>query len=232
MLSVKTRGIFASVLLLLLCGCQSLTLHITAQGIEPEKLKKLKQSLSEISDDVIVTELSIPPEFPNTVIAANPGYRGYENLAHIRDILWEHQFGDATELRFAQGNHFYLDGNIGVYLRNPSLQGVPNIPPYLRTQYCEFADATLMFNKDNSFELEYEDMDNIMGDLLTSKGVWQFNGKQITLFTTQGIQLQHYVLSKQEKETQWGPKPADVYIPQSTSEITPLNCEFLIIYVQ
>ncbi|XOV79504.1 MAG: DUF5004 domain-containing protein [Aestuariibacter sp.] len=232
MLYINLRLIIATMLLLIIGGCQSLTIHVTTQGIKAERLEILRQSLSEVADEVVITELTIPKKFPNTVIAVNPAYVDYARLASIQDRLWSHNFGVATELRFAQGNHFYLKSNIGIYLRHPALQRVPMIPPYLRTQYCEFADATLMFNKDYTFQLEYENTEDIMGDLLTSAGVWQFNGQQLFLLDAKGEQLQKFELSRQTKDTQWGPKPADVYIAQHVSDFSPLNCEFLIIYVQ
>lgn len=229
---INLRLIIATMLLVMIGGCQSLTIHVTAQGIKAERLEILRQSLSEVADEVVITELTIPKEFPNTVIAVNPAYVDYARLASIQDMLWSQNYGVATELRFAQGNHFYLNSNIGIYLRHPALQRVPIIPPYLRTQYCDFADATLMFNKDNSFKLEYENTEDIMGDLLTSTGVWQFDGQRLLLFGAKGEQLQQYDLSRQMKETQWGPKPADIYVARDVSNLSPLNCEFLIIYMQ
>lgn len=225
------RLLIGFTLLVIIGGCQSLTIHISSQEIEPEKLAILKQSLSEISDKVKITELSIPKEFPNTVIAANPGYTNYGTLAAIKDLLWHLDFGEATELRFAQGNHFYLQNNLGIYLRNPTLQGVPTLPPFLRTQYCNITDATLMFKKDHSFELEYENPSNIM-DLLTFSGNWMFNDKSLTLHNSEGTLLQQFLLSKQNKETQWGLRPADVYTPTIDADFSPFNCEFMIIYVQ
>lgn len=218
--------------LLLLSGCQSFTIHITANGIPPEQLEKLKSELLTVADEVKETELNIPKEFPNTVIASNPGYFNYGKIAAIQDMLWNNELGVATELKFAQGLHFYNNGHIGLYLRHPDLQDIPLMPPYLRTQYCEFADATIQFYKTGKFELEYENPEDVTGVMLTQQGNWLYDGSRLSLTSENGVEVQSFILSQENKETQWGPRPADVFTPMQDTSFAPLKCEFLIIYVQ
>jgi hypothetical protein len=107
---------------------------------------------------------------------------------------------------------------------------VAAMPPYIRTQFCENADATLMFSDNGEFVLEYEK--NNYDEVLTQVvGQFSYDGQRLALLTKAG-ESQQFQYSRERKPTYKGDRPADVYKPENKSNLLkPFNCEFLIIYM-
>lgn len=70
--------------------------------------------------------------------------------------------------------------------------------PYLRTQFCPFADAIQQLNEDASFILEYEEEWGGEFELIEAKGEWLADAAGLTLRVA-GQQKQQLTLNKKIK---------------------------------
>jgi hypothetical protein len=211
-------------------GCSQTRLHIINQGYSTKYIHALTEKLSKL--DIIIVESSVPMPntFSDSTITTNPYFMNIELLESIEAILQLSDVDSPEYLTFAQGKHFYSRNHIGLYLRDKN-NIKPMMPAYLRTQYCELAEATIMFSNDGSFALEFE-KSAYEDKLAVVKGIYSFDNKQLQLVTGHGVS-QTYTLSKEMKQTQLGERPADVFKPEHTvSDLGALNCEFLIIYME
>ena len=220
--------------LLLLTACANTQLHLVTKGYSNSEIEALKNSLSEqLVDekiDVVRSSISIPSNFPNASLALNPSFNQPEVIANLDKWLVANGHKTSREFRFSEGNHYYSKAHLGLYIRKPGTEGQVDLPPYLRTQYCDVADGTLALNKDGEAILEYELIGDGSDIIDTLNGQWLFENNQLSVdFRTIN---QTFKLVKQEKETHLGPRPADVYKPMQQLAKKPiLNCEFLIIYI-
>ncbi len=222
-----------SVFCVLLSGCTT-TLHLTTSGYsetqQAELAASLKSALKAHDVNVVHTRVLVPKQFDDASVALNPGFDG---ASLIQDLdLWLQRQGHkaSTEYRFAEGNHFYRQGHVGLYLRNPDASSHYAMPEYLRTQYCKAADGTLAFMPNKQLVLEYEMNGDSDDTLLREEGTWQLNGTVLTL--TLKRQDYAFTLTKEKRSTPYGMKPADVFKPRSDHSDKPvLGCDFLIIYI-
>jgi len=105
------------------------------------------------------------------------------------------------------------------------------MPAYLRTQYCKFADATIMFKNNGRFVLEFE-KGKYEDGLAVVQGSYIFDGRRLSI-TTDNEQSQFFLLHQEMKQTHLGQRQADVFKPSTENKnLQPLNCEFLIIYME
>jgi hypothetical protein len=216
--------------ILFLSGCSQTYLHIVNQGYSEQKINALKVKLNKYPIKVFDSSIPIPKAFPASTIATNPNFSDLKLLNSIESELLSLNTNNLTHLTFAQGKHFYSVNHIGLYLRNDD-NIKPVMPAYLRTQYCRYADATIMFKGDGRFAVEFE-KDAYEDELVIVNGAYTFDGTNLQMITDDNV-TQSYIFSKEMKETQFGERPADVYKPKSTlSAIEALNCEFLIIYME
>jgi hypothetical protein len=214
---------------IVLSGCTNTKLHIVNQGYSDTKINQLTLALANEGVDVIISNLTIPTSFPDSALALNPNFRDLSFINAIQHTLTKQGFPTATELRFAQGKHFYSTSHLGLYLRN-KLDRSSRMPPYLRTQYCKNADSTIMFKPNGEFTLEYES-NNYDEQLKQVKGRYTFVGKKLTL-RPHRLKAQHFTLYKETRPTPFGDKPADVFKPKNKShKVKQLKCDFLIIYM-
>jgi hypothetical protein len=221
---------FVLVSLLFLTGCSQTRLHIVNQGYSTEYISVLAEKLSKLDVVIVESRVSIPDTFSDSTVATNPYFINIELLESIEAILQLSDIDSPEYLTFAQGKHFYSRNHVGLYLRNKN-NIKPIMPAYLRTQYCEFADATIMFSNDGRFALEFE-RSAYEEKLVVIKGNYSFDNKYLQLVTEHGVS-QSYILNKEIKHTQLGERPADVFKPKSMhSGLELLNCEFLIIYME
>ena len=215
--------------LLFISGCSKTYIHVAHQGYSNEEITELKDKLAKLPVTVVVSNILVPKNFSGSTIATNPNFTDSELLHRIQELLILSGFEQAKHLSFGQGKHFYSENNIGLYLQ--SFDNIkPKMPMYLRTQYCKYADATIMFSTNNTFVLEFE-KDQFEDGFEFINGQYKFDGKTLQLLSNNGI-AQSFVHHKEIKQTHIGDRPADVYKPKSNkSELLPLNCEFLIIYM-
>lgn len=217
------------VLFCLLTACSQTYIHITNQGFSKEKISAIERQLLALNVKVKHTDIAVPEEFSTTTVTTHPSYRQLSLLQAIESILLAENLSKPQHLTFAQGRHFYNENHIGLYLRNENNTKAV-MPPYLRTQYCAFSDATIMFKKNGRFILEYE-KGAYEEELALVNGNYIFNGKQLKIKTDDDIS-QSYWLSRELKQTHMGQRNADVFKPKAdTLELAPLNCEFLIIFM-
>ncbi len=224
-----------------LSGCTKTKLHLVNQGYSDKQMNELATALKNQGIDVTLSTISMPKEFPSSAIALNPNFRDSSFLDKIQTILIAQDFEQATELRFAQGNHFYGPNHVGLYLRN-ELNSNSKMPPYLRTQYCKNADSTMMFKANGEFILEYE-AKNYDDKLQQVHGKYSFNGRKLTLSlhsssnSSRNEAKEHtFILHQETRPTPFGDKPADVFKPQNnitekSHTLKQLTCDFLIIYM-
>lgn len=212
-----------------LSACSNTYLHLISKGYSEEQVAKIISKLEKLPVKVVRSTVSIPATFPFAVVATNPNFTDLELLRDVESILLESGIKTPSHLTFAQGKHFYNANNLGLYLQNnDNIQ--PEMPSYLRTQYCQFADATIMFGRTGEFVLEYEKGKFDEGLALVN-GRYSFDGKVAKLTTESGL-FQAFILRKEMKVTQFGERPADVFKPtKNTIELPALNCQFLIIYM-
>ena len=216
--------------LLFLMACSQTQLHIVNQGYSEERINSLISKLKKLDVSVVKSNVTIPNNFPNSTVATNPSFTDINLLNSIESLFLASGIESPSHLTFAQGKHFYNVNHLGVYLRNES-NVVPTMPPYLRTQYCEFTDATIMFSRDGRFVLEFEKA-TYDEELAIVKGNYAFDSVSLQLITDHKIS-QSYSLKREMKQTQLGERPADVFKPDAINSALPaLNCEFLIIYME
>lgn len=221
-----------SLLVLFLLGCQNPTIYVVQEGYSDEKITKLVSNIASLGFDVKKSDISIPDNFYDSSIAMHPDFRDFVLLKELHDVLSTLGYSSAREYRFAQGQHFYNKSNLGLYLRNSSVASKPKIPPYLRTQFCKYAEGTLQFTNKGIYNLEYDNQADRDGDLLVSTGTWFFHANKLTLISKEyGEQV--FTRYNENKETYLGMKPADVYKPKNNDHaFLPFNCSYLIIYMQ
>ncbi|MCJ8321476.1 MAG: hypothetical protein MJK12_17710 [Colwellia sp.] len=214
----------------LLTAC-STQVHLITEGYSTNKVNLLKQQLIEKGYRVKVLNITIPVEFPNSVIAINPSYQNFSAINELSLLLESLAFSTAVERRFGQGHHFYTANNIGLYLRNPEVNSANSMPPYLRTQYCKKGDANLEFRKNGEFTLETESYVNDDYVLDTLPGKWWLANRVLTLTLDNGTTAK-FIKDQQQVETYQGMKPADVFLPsKENAELKQLSCKFIIIYM-
>lgn len=221
-------------LCLLLTACANTQLHLVTKGYSKSEITALKSSLSEQlvkqKIDVVLSDIPLPAMFPDASLALNPTYNQPDVIALLDNWLLANGHKTSREFRFSEGNHYYSKAHLGLYLRKPGSKEQVDLPPYLRTQYCDVADGTLALNKDGQVVLEYELLGDGRDKIDTLKGQWFFADNHLTVDFKNLSQT--FTLAKEEKQTHLGPRPADVYKPiKQLSKKHILNCEFLIIYI-
>ena len=222
---------FLPLWLLLILGCQNPTVHVVQKGYSDTNIAKLISEIELLGFNVKKSDINIPSDFSDSSIAMNPSFTDFTLLQKLNRVLTTLGYSSATEYRFAEGQHFYNKGNLGLYLREPSISPEPNVPPYLRTQFCKYADGTLQLSKQGVFKLEYENP-VARDDLLVFSGTWSFNANQLTL-NSKEYDNQIFTMNKEKKSTHMGLKLADVFKPENKNHaFMPFNCEYLIIYME
>jgi hypothetical protein len=226
---MKLNFCLALASLLFLASCSKTHLHIVNQGYSNEQINVLTKRLSKLDVKVVQSNISIPKAFPTSTITTNPNFTDIELLKRIESIVFASGIDNPAHLTFAQGKHFYSINHLGLYLRNEK-NIKPVMPAYLRTQFCEFSDATIMFSSDGKFILEYENS-AYEDELAVANGRYTFDGINLQLAIKDEI-AQSYVLKREMKNTHLGKRPADIYKPQRLfPDLKALNCEFLIIFM-
>ncbi|WP_372770958.1 hypothetical protein [Pseudoalteromonas sp.] len=220
--------------LFLLTACANTQLHLVTKGYSKSEVAALKTSLSEQLEgekiDVVLSEIAIPKNFPNATLALNPNFNQPEIIARLDNWLVVNGHKTSQEFRFSEGNHYYSKSHLGLYLRKPGTERQVDLPPYLRTQYCDVADGTLALNKNGQAILEYELTGNGSDKIDVLNGQWLFVSNQLSVDFK--YLNQTFTLVKEEKQTHLGPRPADVFRPtKQLAKKHILNCEFLIIYM-
>lgn len=221
-------GIFG--ILSLLSACSQTYVHVINQGFSDEKLVSITKQLNNLDLVVIRENITIPSEFPAATIATHPNFSNLELFHQIESIVVDQGISKLQHLTFAQGRHFYNEQHIGLYLRNEDDKSHV-MPAYLRTQYCKFADATIMFKNNGRFVLEFE-KGKYEDGLAVVQGSYIFDGRRLSI-TTDNEQSQFFLLHQEMKQTHLGQRQADVFKPSTENKnLQPLNCEFLIIYME
>ncbi|NQY62717.1 MAG: hypothetical protein HRT38_03155 [Alteromonadaceae bacterium] len=219
-------------LLLFFLGCQNPTLYVVQKGYSDKNISKLISEVELLGFNVKKSNISIPNEFSDSSIAMNPGFSDFSLLHKLNGVLTTLGYSNATEYRFAEGQHFYNKRILGLYLRKPGVSLVSDVPPYLHTQFCKYAEGTLQLTEQGTFSLEYENPAAKDDDLLVVSGTWFFNSDKLTL-NSKATNEQIFIKTKEKKSTYMGIKPADVFKPQVQNHpFMPFNCEYLIIYME
>jgi len=219
------------ILLLVLSGCQSPKIYIINQGYSENQISSFKQAFKEQGLAVYESQVNIPKEFSDVALATNIGFSDQKLINKVQSILNKSGLTQAEHYRFKQGNHYYSDNNIGIYLNNPNRLNKEDLPPYLTTQNCDFADATLQFIKSGEFVLEYENRPYTDDKLHKTSGFWRYKNNKLTL-TGKSIESQAYQQSNETMQTHLGLRPGEVFKPQiNTNSLPALNCEFSIVYM-
>jgi len=219
------------ILLILLSGCQSPKIYIINQGYSQKQLSSFKKEFKLNGLTVYESQVNIPQEFSDVSLATNIGFSDQKLINQVQSILNQFGLSNAEHYRFKQGNHYYSDNNIGVYLKNPNRLDKEDIPPYLTTQNCITADATLQLDKSGRFILEYENRPYTDDVLYKRSGVWRYVDSKLTL-TGESIESQTYLQSNETMQTHLGLRPGEVFKPQiNTNSLPALNCEFSIVYM-
>lgn len=227
--------VFLFVILCVLSGCQSTQLHVITDGYTQQEFEaieaSLKQALKDHDIDIIKSEVRMPTTFPNSSIALNPAANYQTIITQLDNWLVSNGHKQSQEFRFNQGNHYYSKDHLGLYLRKQGTQSNIDLPPYLRTQYCQIADGTLALNKHGVAVLEYEINNDHSDDLIRYQGTWSFHHNLLTVKINSLSQT--FLLFKETKDTHLGPRQADVFKPQKQLTMPHIfNCEFLIIYME
>lgn len=217
------------ILLSFISGCTSTYVHIINQGYSEKEVQAISQKLAALNIEVHRSDIAIPKHFPPTVITTNPSFSHLTLLHDIENVLADFNINRTEHYQLAQGRHFYNIGHIGLYLRNDNNK-TPSMPPYLRTQLCKNADATLMFEQSGQYTLEYENLATNDEKIISLQGSYRYDGKQLSM-EYEGQPIQRFAFEQQKKMTHIGERPADVYMPLVSSTLSVLNCEFLIIYM-
>lgn len=224
------KGLLIS-LLVLLFGCQSPKVYIINQGYTHKQLSDFKNAFKLQGIAVYESQVNIPQEFSDVSLATNIGFSDQKLINQVQSVLNEFGLSNASHYRFKQGNHYYSDNNIGVYLKNPNRLNKADLPPYLTTQNCITADATLQLSKSGRFVLEYENRPYTDDKLHKTSGFWRYVGGELTL-TGEWIETQYYRQSHETMRTHLGLRPGEVFKPQiNTNRLPALNCEFSIVYM-
>jgi len=217
--------------ILLLSACQSPKVYIINQGYSDQKISQFKQAFKVQGLIVIESQVDIPKEFSDVALATNIGFSDQTLINQVQQILNQFGLSQTEHYRFKQGNHYYSNNNIGIYLKNPNRSDEENLPPYLTTQNCAFADATLQFIKSGEFVLEYENRPYTDDKLYKLSGLWRYVDGKLTL-TGESIESQVYQQSNVTMQTHLGLRPGEEFKPQTTSnKFSALNCEYSIIYM-
>lgn len=225
---------FYIVFFMLLSACSQTKIHLVTYGYSEQERQQIVKQFEQQELEIVLSDARVPHEFPLVSLAMNPSFYDYSIIAEIDKVLESLNMTREQEYRFAQGQHFYSKRNLGLYIKNPDVQAYP-MPPFLRTQYCQTIDATMEFQPNGEFVLEYEikgsDEGGYLADLLYQKGHYLFDGVTLTLFSENFPKIQ-YRLEKEQRETYAGKKPADVFYPKGDIATWPLaSCEMLIIYM-
>lgn len=168
----------AMIIIIAFClnACSSKTVYLFNAGYPPEPVSKVTEQLILLGYQVENIDAEIPAEFTDTAIATHPVFAKPADLVTIKHALKDLNFPTPTFYQFAQGNHFYGVGNIGLYLRNgeqtrmPPVMGgkkcthnageIANIYDVkiasLKSAYRVFNDATLEFFRTGEVRLELE----------------------------------------------------------------------------
>ncbi|SFD29467.1 hypothetical protein [Pseudoalteromonas denitrificans] len=219
------------ILLVLLSGCHTPKIYIINQGYSQKQLSSFKQAFKQQGLTVYDSQVNIPQEFTDVALATNIGFSDQELINKVQSILNGFELSNAEHYRFKQGNHYYSDNNIGVYLKNPNRLDKEDLPPYLTTQNCITADATLQLNKSGKFVLEYENRPYTDDKLHKVSGFWRYVGGELIL-TGKLVEPQYYQQSNETMQTHLGLRPGEVFKPKMNKHSLPaLNCEFSIVYM-
>ncbi|MBU2968100.1 hypothetical protein KO527_01850 [Pseudoalteromonas sp. C2R02] len=219
------------ILLVLLFGCQSPKIYIINQGYTKKQVSDFKNAFKLQGLAVYESQVNIPQEFSDVSLATNIGFSDQKLINQVQSVLNEFGLSNAEHYRFKQGNHYYSDNNIGVYLKNPNRLNKAELPPYLTTQNCIAADATLQLSNSGKFVLEYENRPYTDDKLNKKSGFWRYVDSKLTL-TGESIESQSYQQSHETMKTHLGLRPGEVFKPQMNNHSLPaLNCEFSIVYM-
>ena len=216
---------------LFLVTCQSPKVYLINQGYSNEQVLVIQQALIDKGLNVVEANVVIPQEFSDTAVATNIGFSDQKLINQVQIVLSDFGLSPMSHYRFKQGNHYYSDNNIGLYLKNPNRLNKEDIPPYLTTQNCETADATLQLSKSGKFVLEYENRPYTDDKLHKVFGFWRYVSGKLTL-TGELIDAQTYQQSDEIMQTHLGLRPGEIFTPKTNSNSFPaLNCEFSIVYM-
>ena len=174
------------ILLIVLSGCQSPKIYIINQGYSQKQVSSFKNAFKLHGLTVYESQVNIPQEFSDVSFATNIGFSDQKLINQVQSILNKFGLTNADHYRFKQGNHYYSDNNIGVYLKNPNRLDKEDIPPYLTTQNCITADATLQLSKSGEFVLEYENRPYTDDVLYKRSGVWRYVDSKVCLSQPNG----------------------------------------------
>jgi len=191
----------------LLSACAGTTVHIIEHGIKTEKVSELEEQLAALGYAVERSDALVPDSFADVSIATNPSVTDPAVLAPIITTLSNMGWEDPKKYQFAQGNHFYHNNHIGVYLRNPDQR---LMPPIMGSRKCGAFSATLEYGLSGEAIFEYEVV-NRDDEVLQSnvfKGRYAAADDKLTLSIPSLIN-QTFVIQSDRVDTHVGLRRAD-----------------------
>ena len=223
------RVLVQILVLTLLSACSTPTVYIVHQGVAKERLAALTEQLEQQGLSVEASDALVPGEFPDVALASNPSMLGDTLFTTIEQTLDALGWDAPKHFKFAQGNHYYRDKNIGLYLRNPEVR---LMPPIMGTRGCIDFSATIEYFRDRRavFEYEHYNADTDSYEFTLHEGRYRASGDQLFLYFEQDTNLQ-LTIHQDMVDTHVGKRPADfIHFPLSTFVDSAEVCRFDAVY--
>ncbi|MGM0430420.1 MAG: hypothetical protein ACQEQ2_09020 [Pseudomonadota bacterium] len=211
----------------LLAGCSTPTVFLTTEKISKRGHLELLTALSDYGFKVKVTSnVRIPEEFPDVVVATNPANETQEFFDKLEQVLRQKDYSPVSYQKLYQQKHYYKGRNVGLYIRGDAEELV--LPPVLRgsEETCNGQRMILEFKAEAAVNLDIE-----QHDITSYTGSYQSVLPDTVYANFEDMkELVTFKFSQVEVKTYAGMKTADkLVVSKSKNTVLPVGCEFMII---
>ncbi|MBQ4846650.1 hypothetical protein [Pseudoalteromonas sp. MMG005] len=226
----RVHGVISSMFWLVLCvGCQSNSkVHVYHAVLEENKQSILTNELDALGIEYRLNNVIPKRVYDNPTLFYFPGDLTQSIVDEVTLLVNKLGFERLDTRVFNHDNHFYSQGNLGLYF--PALASKQVAPNLLYTHDCSGHDSRVVLRAERQWREE--------GVLSTHNvsGGWQYEAPYLTLIYTgqYGRIQQAYREEHHQVMTLQGPKKATTYHVLGHREypVKLFNCDLRVIYAQ
>jgi hypothetical protein len=215
------------VILLLGCiltACQQPTIYVYTQDLSQDRLQQLDNALSAQTLPYLYTQLPVPSAFSAATIILSSKQILSQKTEHLASLLQD--LGYLPHVSYTSlENHYYDNGNIGLYIKNPNADVKFTMPSALFTTGClddrfngmaaNFFEKHVVFKLPNGADVQLD---------------WEYIYNYLVIYYRNTSQS--YTHLTPLVATPFGEKPSDTFnFNAQIDNPKILNCSLQIVYM-
>lgn len=201
-------------------GCSTSTIYLNDYNLKEHNTEKVRTSLEREGYKVKVISVRPPNTFDTSTVVSGSKAIIKDSFDQFMPILNDLGYDDIEVAYIETGNHWYRDGNIGLYLVDKGYRRKPRdkiAGKYIAESCASMKSLTLY--SDSKFSIEYTNSGQLTG-------VWKINEMPYVNLSKNSTGLNFYYKVEFETQTDFSGKVDIVSLHPLESESQIKDCVF------